>query len=88
MSKSFYFLSGALLLAIAPKLQAQATAGPAQVSVPAATVARMVAVKARPKGTAVPKPSASQRAPDPSTLAVVIGPNGERQLVRAKKRTK
>lgn len=88
MSKSFYFLSAALLLGIAPKLGAQASAGHARVTIAPAAAARMVAVKAKPKGKALPKPSASQRAPDPSTLVVEIGPNGERRLARPKTRVK
>lgn len=88
MSKPFYFISAALLIGIAPTLGAQATSAPAQVRIPAAAVTRMIAVKAKPKGTAVPKPSASQRSPDPSTLVVVTGPNGEKRFARGKKRIK
>jgi hypothetical protein len=89
MSKSFFFLSAALLVGIAPKLEAQAAGSEARVAIPPAAVARMVAVK-KPttKGTTLRKPSASQRAPDPSTLVVEIGPNGERRLARPKPRVK
>jgi len=87
MSKSFFFLSAALLLGIAPRLEAQATGGQARVAIPPATVARMVKVekiKTRTKGATLRKPSASQRGPDPSTLIPVVGPNGERRYARPK----
>jgi hypothetical protein len=88
MSKSFFIAFAALLLGVAPRLEAQAAGGQPNVAIPPAGVARMVAMKAKTKGTALRKPSASQRAPDPSTLTVVVGPNGERRLARAKQRTK
>jgi hypothetical protein len=85
MSKSFFFLSAALVLGVAPKLGAQAVSGQAKVAIPAATVGRMVKVekvKTRTKGATLRKPSASQRGPDPSTLIPVVGPNGERRFAR------
>jgi hypothetical protein len=89
MSKSFYFLSAAFLVGIGPKLEAQAAGGEARVAIPPAAVARMLAVrKPKTKGTTLQKPSASQRAPDPSTLVVEIGPNGERRLALPKPRVK
>jgi hypothetical protein len=91
MSKSFFFLSAALVLGIAPRLGAQATGGQVKVAIPAAKVARMVAVekiKTRTKGATLRKPSASQRGPDPSTLIPVVGPNGERRFARPTKQIK
>jgi hypothetical protein len=91
MSKPFFFLSAALLLGIAPRLEAQAAGGQAKVTLPVATVARIVAVKTiktRIKGATLRKPSASQRSPDPSTLIPVIGPNGERRFARPTKQIK
>jgi hypothetical protein len=88
MSKSFFFLFAALLLGIAPKLEAQA-GGQARVAIPPATAARIVAVKkTKTKGMTLEKPSARRRGLDPSTLVLVVGPNGERQLARPKPRVK
>jgi hypothetical protein len=91
MSKSFFFLSAALVLGIAPRLGAQKAGGQAKVAIPAATAARMVGVekiKTRTKGATLRKPSASQRGPDPSTLIPVVGPNGERRFARPTKQIK
>lgn len=85
MSKPICFLLAALSIGLAPSLGAQATGRQNQVTVPQGTLARTVAIKSKSKGTVIPRPSASQRAPDPSTMVVVLGPNGERRVLRAKK---
>ena len=84
MLKPIQLLFAALLIGIAPTLGAQAAGRQSQVKLPQATVARMVAVKKKAKGANLPHPSASQRAPDPSRLVLVIGPGGERRYARRK----
>lgn len=91
MSKPIHLLCAALLIGIAPRLEAQAAQaarGQGQVTLPRASVARMVAVKKTTKGAALVRPSRSQRAPDPSKLVLVTGPNGERRYARSAKVTK
>jgi hypothetical protein len=87
MSKPILFVFVALSVGIAPRLAAQAPERQARVAVPPATVARTEVVKTKNKGTVIPRPSAQQRAPDPSKMVIVVGPNGERRVLRAKKRT-
>jgi hypothetical protein len=87
MSRLTPCLFAALLIGVAPKLGAQATPQQAQVTLPRATVARMMTVKKKSKGTAYLRPTAAQRAANYSNLIVVIGPNGERRYARAPKAT-
>jgi YbbR domain-containing protein len=88
MSRLTPCLFAALLIGVAPKLGAQATPQQSQVTLPRATVSRMVTVKKKSKGSSYPRPSAAQRAASYSNLVVVIGPNGERRYARAPKSTK
>lgn len=88
MSRQTHCLLAALLIGVAPKLGAQATSQQSKVTLPGASVTRMVAVKKKPKGSSYPRPSASQRAASYSNLVVVIGPNGERRYARAPKSSK
>lgn len=88
MSKPISFLFAALSIGIAPNLGAQGAARQPEVRIPPAIVAHTVAIRPKSKGAGLTRPSASQRAPDPSTLVVVATPNGERRLARAKKRTR
>jgi len=91
MSKPIRLLCAALLIGIAPKLEAQAAHAAlvqGQVTLPRATAARMIAVKKTTKGAALVRPSRGQRAPDPSKLVLVMGPNGERRYARSAKVTK
>ena len=88
MSRLTPCLFAALLIGVAPKLGAQAAPQQSQVTLPRATVARMVAVQKKPKGSSYPRVSAAKRAASYSNLVVVIGPNGERRYARAAKPSK
>jgi hypothetical protein len=87
MSKPIHVLCVALVIGIAPRLGAQASSQQSKVALPRATVARMVAVKKKPKGASY-RSSAAERAASYSNLVVVIGPNGERRYARAAKPSK
>jgi hypothetical protein len=88
MSRLTPCLFAALLIGVAPELGAQATPQQAQVTLPRATVARMMTVKKKSKGTSYLRPTAAQRAANYSSLVVVVGPNGERRYARTAKPTK
>ena len=88
MSRPISLLFVALSLGIAPNLAAQGAGRQSQVAIPSATTARVAEVKPKRKGIGLPRPSASQRAPDPSALVVVTTSSGERRLARAKKKAR
>lgn len=85
MSKPICFFFAALTIGGAPRLAAQTAGQQPQVTIPRATVTRVVAVKVKSKGAGLLRPSASQRAPDASKMVVVIDAYGERRIARAKK---
>jgi hypothetical protein len=88
MSRLTGFSTALLLIAIAPKLGAQAAGQKAKVKTAPVAIEQTATGKTNSKGKGVFHLSAAQLAPDPSTLVVVTLPNGEQRLARAKKRTK
>jgi hypothetical protein len=88
MSRLTPCLFAALLIGVSPELRAQATPQQAHVTLPPATVARMMTVKKKSKGTSYLRPTVAQRAANYSSLVVVIGPNGERRYARTAKPSK